>query len=100
MRVSWRSIPDPLPVGELCELEIVVERTGDGAPVTGATVSVRGQMPAHGHGMNLTPRVTEVGDGRYRARGMLLHMSGHWEIGIDVIVDDLASSAEFDLELE
>lgn len=100
MLVSWRSIPDPLPVGELCELEVLVQRADDGSPVTGAAIHVRGQMPAHGHGMNLTPRATELGEGRYRVRGMLLHMAGHWEVGIDVVLDDLASSAEFELELE
>jgi hypothetical protein len=100
MVVRWRPIPDPLPVGEMCELEVLVQRTDDGTPVTGAGIHVRGQMPQHGHGMNLTPRATEVGEGRYRVRGMLLHMTGYWEIGIDVVIDDIASSAEFELELE
>ena len=43
-------------------------------------VTVDARMPSHGHGMNYRPTVTVLGDGRYRAEGLMLHMPGVWEL--------------------
>lgn len=99
--VAWKPVPDPIPVDEMFELVVLVTEAGPEAlPVEGAIVWVRGSMPNHGHGMNVEPRSTELGDGLYRVRGMLLHMAGRWELGIDVVHDSIAASADFELFLE
>lgn len=99
--VAWKPEPDPIPVDEPFELVVrVTEASADATPVEGAIVWVRGAMPEHGHGMNVEPRSTELGDGLYRVRGMLLHMAGHWELGIDVVDDSIAASADFEIDLE
>ena len=41
-------------------------------------------MPDHGHGTNYQARTSELGEGRYRVRGLLFHMPGLWEIYVDV----------------
>jgi cytochrome c peroxidase len=41
-------------------------------------------MPGHEHGMNTRPRVQDLGDGKFRVRGMLFHMAGEWEISFDI----------------
>ncbi len=41
-------------------------------------------MPSHGHGMNYRPTLTALGAGRYRAEGLMLHMSGVWELAFIV----------------
>ena len=49
------------------------------------TLRVEGWMPGHGHGMLRQAVVDELGDGRYRVRGMLFHMPGLWELRVLVI---------------
>lgn len=41
-------------------------------------------MPHHRHGMNVAPSISSEGPGRWRAEGMLMHMSGLWEIDVDL----------------
>lgn len=95
-RVDVRSVPDPIPLNELFTLEVgVYESEGAGTPVQGAQIYVRAWMPDHGHGMNRKPRVLPVVGGTFRVEGMLFHMSGDWQIGIDVICAGVASSATF-----
>jgi len=35
-------------------------------------------MTAHNHGMNVKPKVENLGNGHYLIKGVLLHMSGQW----------------------
>ncbi|MCM2289266.1 MAG: hypothetical protein NDI67_09585 [Sulfuritalea sp.] len=41
-------------------------------------------MPEHRHGMNYRPRITPLGDGRFRVEGMMFHMAGHWQLAFEV----------------
>ena len=62
--------------------------TSAGAPPSADvnwTLRVEGWMPGHGHGMLRQAVVDELGDGRYRVRGMLFHMPGLWELRVLVI---------------
>ena len=103
MALRWRPADGFVPVNEEFVLEVEVRRTGtDGTgerPVTGALVHLSGTMPDHGHGMVREPRSEEVGDGRYRIPGALLHMPGHWEMVLTVVASDIAYSADFVLDL-
>ncbi|MCU0970178.1 MAG: hypothetical protein MUF03_15455 [Rubrivivax sp.] len=45
-------------------------------------------MPEHRHGMNYRPSLQALGDGRWRAEGLLLHMPGRWELRFDVADGD------------
>lgn len=56
-----------------------------GSPVTGATLTVDGGMPQHGHGLPTRPRVTrEVESGTYLVEGMKFSMPGWWDIRFDI----------------
>ncbi|MAS04820.1 MAG: Auxin-binding protein [Ahrensia sp.] len=58
----------------------------DGSPVDGASVSIDGGMPQHGHGLPTSPAVTKaLGNGRYLIEGMRFNMRGWWvlDLGID-----------------
>ena len=57
-------------------------------------------MPHHGHGMNQDPLIERTGAGAYTARGLRLHMTGHWEVYLDVRQGALTERAEFTLELQ
>lgn len=77
--------PDPIPLNKMFALTITVSAADEHArAASGTTVAVDARMPAHNHGMNLQPRVTSVGDGRFRADGLLFHMPGTWELYVDV----------------
>ena len=70
--------PAPLAVGRLIALDIVLcAPPGQALP---ASLAVDAWMPAHRHGMNYRATVRALGDGRYRAEGLMLHMPGHWQL--------------------
>lgn len=56
-------------------------------------------MPHHRHGMNVAPTVTAEGPGRWRAEGMLMHMSGLWEVDVDLVRDGRSERAQWMVEL-
>lgn len=92
--VSLRTIPHPLPANEPFEL---VFRVAPDAPDLAVEVDAR--MPQHFHGMNRVPRVTRRPDGSFRAEGMLLHMSGRWELTIDISQGGRTERAQTDVDL-
>lgn len=71
--VLYRTRPAPPRVGEHFVLEFAVCPAPE-------SVRVDAQMPEHRHGMNYRPTVTALGEGRYRAEGLMLHMAGRWEL--------------------
>lgn len=80
--LMWAPDPDPIPFNDYFDVTVTV--TEGGNPVSDATVNIAGQMPVHGHGMNVDPQVTNNGDGTYTASGLLFHMEGHWQLLVDV----------------
>jgi hypothetical protein len=41
-------------------------------------------MPEHGHGMNYRASLAPLGNGHWRAEGLLFHMPGRWALLLDV----------------
>jgi len=41
-------------------------------------------MPAHRHGMNYRPQIEPLGPGLWRVQGLMFHMSGAWELQLDL----------------
>ena len=81
--VSFESSLQPIEINQIHTW--VLHITAKGVPVVNAEVSVVGGMPAHDHGLPTRPRVREeFGDGDYRLEGMRFHMSGAWEISIEI----------------
>jgi len=70
----------PLPVGQTLSLQIAIC-----PPMT--LLAVDADMPAHRHGMNYRPSLRALGDGRYAADGLLLHMPGRWRFIFDLALD-------------
>jgi hypothetical protein len=99
--VAWRPVGGVVPENEIFELEVLLYEGEDTVvPLTGAEVLVSAWMPDHGHGMNRRPRATEIAPGRYRVRGVLLHMGGFWQLFIDVIQGGVSERAQFEITLE
>lgn len=95
--LAWRPADGEIPRNEEVELELRLEL--DGRPCPGVRVAVRGWMPDHGHGLVREPLVADLGDGRYRVEGLLLHMRGHWQVIFDVGEGAERDALVFDVEL-
>lgn len=79
--VYFRMLPSPA-VGRHFGLAFAVCRPAGAAHPDSVAVDAR--MPSHGHGMNYRPTVAALGEGRYRAEGLMLHMPGVWELAFVV----------------
>ncbi len=99
--VYYRTIPQSVPLNEMFGMELVIVPTSaaDGQP-SPQIVTADAAMPHHGHGMNHMPSVSRRGDGAYVVQDMLLHMSGYWEIYVDVQRDGVTERAQWSLELQ
>lgn len=78
--VAWRQ-PGPVPLAEFIVLDFAA-CARDGGAIQAARIDAR--MPEHGHGMNYRAAVDALGDGRFRASGLLLHMPGRWELSFAI----------------
>ncbi len=86
-KVKWRVVigarPAELPVvRRRFSLELHIESTRDPKQIVTA-VLVDAQMPEHAHGMNVAPTIL-LEPGGAVAEGMLFHMSGRWEVDVDI----------------
>ncbi len=82
LQLAWRPQPQALRVGQPFELIVST------CPANATLLSVDASMPEHRHGMNYRPSVHALGDGRWRAEGLLWHMSGRWELVLVVQAGD------------
>lgn len=68
-------------------------------PANAELQAVDASMPAHRHGMNYQPTLQRLGDGQWRADGLLFHMRGRWELRWDVRADGRSQSLRQAVEL-
>lgn len=78
VQLQWRGEPAPLAVGRPFAVAVQL------CPPTARLLRVDATMPEHRHGMNYRPTVSPVGEGRWRAEGLLWHMAGRWEMAFEV----------------
>jgi hypothetical protein len=77
VQLQWRALP-AMVVGKPFALDITV------CPAQVELLRVDATMPDHRHGMNYRPSLLPQGPGRWRAEGLLWHMSGRWELRLDL----------------
>lgn len=98
-RVSYTSDPEAIPLNRIHSWVLTVQKP-DGTPVTGAKISIAGDMPAHGHGLPTEPEVTEeMGGGRYLVEGMKFHMQGFWVVTFTIEGGGKSDSATFNVNV-
>jgi hypothetical protein len=74
----------PIPVSE--HFSLALQLCPDvGKPLPDVLV-VDADMPLHRHGMNYRATVKHLGQGRYRADGLMFHMPGRWRVLFDLRV--------------
>ena len=88
-----------LKLGEMHSWSLLVH-DADGMTVDGATVTVDGGMPAHGHGLPTAPKVVDGdGPGFYRIEGLRFNMPGNWELRLRIDGAPGADTAVLEFEL-
>jgi hypothetical protein len=98
-RVSYLASTSVIPVNQMHQWTLHVE-TADGQPVENATITVDGDMPAHGHGLPTSPQVTQyLGSGDYLVEGMKFQMGGRWVMDFTVTADGQSDVVHFELML-
>lgn len=84
--VTWSPSAEPV-LSE--EFAISVSAEASPMPEGGFTfTSADARMPDHDHGMNVTPVVTDHGDGSATAAPFQLQMEGWWTITVTLTADD------------
>ena len=97
-RVEWRTEPSPIPLNEPFTL---VARVRDGSTIVmDPIISIDARMPHHRHGMTRVPIVSHHDDGEFRARGMLFHMPGDWQMYVDVTDGVVTERAQINVVLD
>ena len=90
---------DPVAINTIHSWELVLY-TADGAPLSGAQMSVVGGMPDHDHGLPTSPVVSgEITPGHYLLDGVRFHMPGRWLLTFDVISDPGSDAATLEFQL-
>jgi len=98
--ISYSPSEDPVPVNRIHQWTLHVE-TAAGDPVEGASITVDGDMPQHGHGLPTQPRVTGyLGNGDYLVEGMRFQMTGWWVVDFTVSADGQTDLVRFNLMLK
>jgi DNA-binding beta-propeller fold protein YncE len=93
--------PFRVPGNELFSFEMgIVAGCRTPRPLGDAAIVVDAVMPAHHHGMNTQARVRSRGDGRFVVEGLRLHMSGLWELHVDVTRRGVTERAQADVWVE
>jgi len=96
-RVSYKSAVSPLPINSLHSWTLTVQ-TAEGKPVSGAAITVVGDMPEHGHGLPTEPEMTgELNDGSYLIEGIRFSMPGWWVLNFHIQAGELRDQASFNI---
>lgn len=78
VQATWRVDGAPIAVGRHFAITLQL------CPADAVLARVDATMPEHRHGMNYRPSLQALGDGRWRAEGLLFQMPGRWELRLDV----------------
>jgi hypothetical protein len=90
---------EPIRVNRLHAWRLDV-RDRDGNVIAGATITVDGGMPQHGHGLPTRPRVTkDLGNGGYEVDGMRFNMGGWWVVTFRITTSAGTDDVTFNLML-
>ena len=99
-KIRWRTEPAEVPLNAPFLIEAQALPADGTHPLKAVELTVDAAMPHHRHGMNRLPRMVSLGDGRFRAEGMLFHMEGRWELYFDVSEGQLTERGQAEVFLE
>lgn len=97
--IDYTFTPDPIPKNEHFSMNMVITRKDSVDLPEDLTVQVVADMPAHGHGINTAPEIQQLPSGTFQVDGLLFHMSGQWELYIDVMEDGIPDRATIPIQM-
>ena len=90
---------EPLRVRKMQTVQVAI-KDAYGKGIDGATITVDGGMPEHGHGLPTQPKVTKnLGDGVYQIEGVRFNMGGWWEFTLAISAASGTDIVTFNLDL-
>jgi hypothetical protein len=95
--LHYRTDPSPLRVAQHFSMQFRACRAEQSLKLDAFKVDAL--MPKHGHGMNYKANIEMQRDGLYEATGMLFHMSGQWQIRINLSYDGHAQQVKVDYQI-
>ena len=78
VQAAWQAEAGAIAVGRPFVIIVLL------CPADAQLLRVDASMPEHRHGMNYRTSLKPLGDGRWRVEGLLWHMSGRWELRLDL----------------
>ena len=98
-RLEWSTEPSPPPLnGEFSVRFRLLDAGGTPLATDLSSLGVDADMPAHGHGMNVAPKLVQA-DGWVEATPLLFHMPGAWELYVDLTEGPLTERAQVPFEV-
>ena len=91
--------PADIPKNQLFSFTVQVRDPKTDQAMDGVQLAVDAAMPAHHHGMSTKPKVIANPDRTFTVRGMMLHMSGDWEVYFDVTRAGVTERAQMSVNL-
>lgn len=79
VQAAWQVVGAPVAVGQHFAIELQL------CPADATLLRVDASMPEHRHGMNYRSSLKDLGDGRWRAEGLMFHMPGRWALRLEVL---------------
>ena len=99
--VTYAALPAEVPLNETFAVELRVWDAETREEIgSDAELFVDARMPAHQHGMLQEVDLTRDDTGKVTVNGMLFHMTGHWELYVDVTRGAVTERTQFDVDLE
>jgi len=97
-QVEVETKPAAIEVNQPFDVVVTVTPKSGAAKDLGVVVDAR--MPAHFHGMNRTAKLSRAGGNTWKAEGLVFHMSGHWELYVDITDGGVTERAQMDVNLK
>lgn len=98
--IATLELTEPVRIRQLTSLRIIIQDSA-GRPVRGATVTMGGGMPEHGHGLPTRPRVAATPtDGVHVVDGVKFSMRGWWQFVFRIEAAAGRDSVTFNLDIQ
>ncbi|MGE5893767.1 MAG: FixH family protein [bacterium] len=97
--ISAKPLAEPVPLYAGHDWLVTV-KTKHGEPVEGARIVFGARMMMEGIPMGTVPSVEELGEGRYRVKGVAFLGAGVWTVFLDVHWKDIWDGIRFDVWVE
>lgn len=92
--IFFSPVNNEMPLNRYFDMEVEVRGAMQQVIKFPLAMEVDAGMRAHNHGMNVKPDIEDLGQGRYKVKGMLFHMPGEWFLAFFLRRGVMAEKAE------